>query len=413
MPHLDGVAVGEDDGALDAVLQLAHVARPAVGAQPLDGLGRDGEQRLLHVAAESLHEIVRERHHVVLALAQRRHRDREHREAEEQVFAEGPGRDRGLEVLVRRGDQAHVDVHEGRPAEPLEAPLLERAQHLRLQAQRQVADLVQEQGAPVRHLELADLAARRAGECAFLVPEQLGLEQGFGDGRAVDGHHRARRPLAERVQRAREQLLAGAALAFDEHRGVGRRGAVQRCQHPDQRRVRPDDLRRAAPHRQLLLQEEVLGQQPPLLERARDQEQEVVRIDRLGQKVEGAFLHRGHGVLDATVGGHHDDGRCGVLLLGGPQHAEPVPARQPEVRQHDRRRRLGEQPDGLRLVAGLGHGVPLTLQGVPQHRAERVLVLDDQDEGGCRQDGNGRSGRATTAPSQEAHPPCGPRPGCP
>ena len=52
---------------------------------------------------------------------------------------------------------------------------------------------------------------------------------------------------AERVQRAREQLLAGAALAFDQHGRVGGRRAVQRQRHLLQPRIFADDLRRAAP----------------------------------------------------------------------------------------------------------------------------------------------------------------------
>ena len=46
-------------------------------------------------------------------------------------------------------------------AEPLDALGLDRAQHLGLQRQRHLADLVEEDGAALRHLELADLALRR------------------------------------------------------------------------------------------------------------------------------------------------------------------------------------------------------------------------------------------------------------
>jgi hypothetical protein len=49
-----------------------------------------------------------------------------------------------------------------------------------------VADLVEEDGAAVDHLELADLARLGAGEGALFVAEQVGLEQGVADGVAVD-----------------------------------------------------------------------------------------------------------------------------------------------------------------------------------------------------------------------------------
>ena len=78
-------------------------------------------------------------------------------------------------------------------------------------------------------------------------------------------------------------------------------------------------------------------EQPPLRERALDQQQQVIGIDRLGEEVERAFLHRRHGVLDAAEGGHDDDRQLGIELLGGAQHAEAVAFGQPQVGQHDGR----------------------------------------------------------------------------
>ena len=56
----------------------------------------------------------------------------------------------------------------------------------------------------------------------FLVAEQLALEQVLGNRRAIDGDEPARAARREVVQRAREELLAGAGFAEQHHRGVGR-----------------------------------------------------------------------------------------------------------------------------------------------------------------------------------------------
>ena len=69
-------------------------------------------------------------------------------------------------------------------------------------------------------------AACRAGEGALLVAEQLALQHALGERLAV---HRDERPgdaIAPVVQQARDQLLAGAALALDQHRGAARRDAA-------------------------------------------------------------------------------------------------------------------------------------------------------------------------------------------
>src|SRR5437899_13108375 len=111
----------------------------------------------------------------------------------------------------------------------------------------------------MRELELARLALRRAGERAFLVAEELRFEQRLGNRSAVDRDKRSIGARAQRVQRAREELLPGAALALEQNRRVGRRRAVQRHRHLLQPRVLTDDLRGAASGRELLPQENVLG----------------------------------------------------------------------------------------------------------------------------------------------------------
>ena len=98
-----------------------------------------------------------------------------------------------------------------------------------------------------------------------------------------------------------------------------------------------DDLRRAAALRELLLEQHVLGGEPPLRERALDHQQQMIGIDRLGEKVERAFLHRRDGVLNAAERGHHDDRQLRIELLGGAQHAEAVAFGQPQIGQHDAR----------------------------------------------------------------------------
>jgi hypothetical protein len=57
---------------------------------------------------------------------------------------------------------------------------LQEAQQLDLQCQGNVADLVQEQGAARRHLDLAGRGLNRAGESAAFKAEQLGLQRFSG-----------------------------------------------------------------------------------------------------------------------------------------------------------------------------------------------------------------------------------------
>src|SRR5690606_13766264 len=93
---------------------------------------------------------------------------------------------------------------------------------LGLERERQLADLVEEERAALGELEAPGARAVRAGEGAALDAEELALEQVLRDRRAIDRDERPRPPRRELVERARRELLAGAALAGEQHRGVGR-----------------------------------------------------------------------------------------------------------------------------------------------------------------------------------------------
>ena len=98
--------------------------------------------------------------------------------------------------------------------------LLEHLEQLGLRALREKAYLVEEQGAPMRCLDQAGLGLAGVGERAPLEAEQLRLEQGPGNGGAVDVDERPRRAWAGAVNDPGEQALSGARFSEDQDRGV-------------------------------------------------------------------------------------------------------------------------------------------------------------------------------------------------
>ena len=87
--------------------------------------------------------MIDEQRNVLWPLAQRRDRDRKHVQAIEQIEAERSVRERLLEILVRRCDDAGIDTGGLRAAQPLDLLLLNCAQQLGLQFDRQFPDLVE------------------------------------------------------------------------------------------------------------------------------------------------------------------------------------------------------------------------------------------------------------------------------
>ena len=148
-------------------------------------------------------------------------------QAVEQILAERPLLDHVAQVAIGRGDDAHVDdASAAVGADLLQLARFEESQQQALHPQRHLADFVEEDGAHVGRLELARLVAVGAGEAALHVAEQLGLEERFGQAGAVDRREDVAGARAARVDRARDDFLADAALARDQDLRVGPGDAI-------------------------------------------------------------------------------------------------------------------------------------------------------------------------------------------
>ncbi len=152
----------------------------------------DGADAPAFLGREAGEEVQRQLRHVLEALAQRRHPDREDVEAVVEILAELAVLDQLDHVAVGGRDQAEVDLDRLLGADRIDLAFLQRAQQLDLGVERQLADLVEEQRAAVGLLELADALVDGAGERALLVAEQDALDQVLGDRAAVDDDERLR-----------------------------------------------------------------------------------------------------------------------------------------------------------------------------------------------------------------------------
>ena len=102
-----------------------------------------------------------ERGNIFLVVAQRRNVDGDDVQAVVEILAERAFFERGAQVAIGGGDQAHVHFERFRSAEALEFALLQNAQKLHLNRGGNVADFVEEKRALVGQLEFSGLAGRR------------------------------------------------------------------------------------------------------------------------------------------------------------------------------------------------------------------------------------------------------------
>src|SRR5690242_9332803 len=158
----------------------------------------------------------REGRNIVEPLAQRGHGEADDGESVVEILAEPALGHRRSQIAVRGGDDPRADLPRNILADDLHLARLESAEEHRLNLDRQLTDLVEEERALVGGLKGALARRRRSGERAAGVAEQRARDELARDGPAVHRNERAapdERPL---VDGPGDELLADAGLALDE-----------------------------------------------------------------------------------------------------------------------------------------------------------------------------------------------------
>ena len=166
-----------------------------------------------------------------------------------------------------------------------------------------------------------------------------------GNRGAIDFDECRRPPAAQRVDGARDHLLAGPVFAIDQHAAVGRRRDLDLFAELTHHVAVADHRLRAVDPRP---QRTVLGFETPLAQRVVDDENRLVERERLLDEVEGAHFDRAHGRLDVAVARDEDDLRVDLPLAQPRQRREAVHAGQPDV-EHDQVDRPSRDPIETRL----------------------------------------------------------------
>jgi hypothetical protein len=183
-------------------------------------LDPDDRHRARELFVQQRDEVLDEQRHVFEPIAQRRHREHVHLQAIVEILSQPSFGDGLLRVPVRRGDETHVDRHLARRADGPHAPLLDRAQQLRLGLGAHLRDLVEVERASLGRAEQTEILRDRPAERAPLVAEELALDEIARQRRAVQRDERRLRLRPAFVDGSRHELLAGAALADDENRAA-------------------------------------------------------------------------------------------------------------------------------------------------------------------------------------------------
>ena len=309
-------------------------------------------------------EMPRERHDVADTLAQGGNQQRKHVQPVEQILTKMATGDRVGDVPIGGGDDADVERYRLPAADPLHLALLQDPQQLGLQRQRHLGDLVEQERAILRLLELAGLRTVRTAEGSLLVPEERRFEQAVGNRRTVDGDERARAARRALVDMARHDLLADTTLATQQHRRIGL------CHTPGER--------------EKVFRHGVDGDHALLVDLLRQTVAQYVLeqrlwLERLEEEIAGTGPHRLDCPIDVGKGRHQDDRQLRQATADFLQQRDAIHRQHAHVTDDERDLAAGQYLQRLIATAGGENGLSGEFEGVAYRLAQRGIVLDDED----------------------------------
>jgi hypothetical protein len=192
------------------------------------------------------------------------------------------------------------------------------------------------------------------------------------------------------VDRVRQHVLARAALAEQQHRGIGVRHLARGLERALHRGARRFEQRRRLERAAELA---IVAAQGRELEGARDEQAHLVEREGLHQVVEGALLHRLDGPGDGGIGGHQDDLRVRPARAQLAQQREAVHAGHAHVGEHELDRLGREHAQRFGRVRRAQHAVAEPAEVGREVVADVLLVVDDE---------HGRHRRDATSPLRAA-----------
>src|SRR5207247_789372 len=201
--------------------------------------------------------------------------------------------------------------------------------------------------------------------------------------------------------RARDQFLAGARLAAQEHGDVGAGDAADRLVDVLHPRVPADERAELAHFREPRAEPRDLLGEPTGGQRALAEQQHLVEVERLVEIVIGAALHGLDGGGHGAVGGHDHDVHVGTDLADTLERGEPVESRHADVEEHEVEGLCLEDPHRLLAVLHRRHVVADPAQAFLEDPAQAVFVVGDQDTSGHQARAMGRK-QVTAVPRPSA-----------
>jgi len=150
--HQTGSA-GADYGKFDSAFQLSDVAGPGVGHKHAETVGVQISDGFACGRTDLAEQCLYEQWNVIASISQRRQVDACHADAIEQISAKGAVNHVFVEIVMRGGEDAYVHLPWTGLSQTRDFFFLKHAEQACLHGDRDVSDLIKEQGPAVSRFE--------------------------------------------------------------------------------------------------------------------------------------------------------------------------------------------------------------------------------------------------------------------
>src|SRR5690606_29439116 len=175
----------------------------------------------------------------------------------------------------------------------------------------------------------------RSGERALLVTEELAFDELRRESGAVERNEGPLPPEAVLVDRASDQLLAGAVLAGDQDADIRLGDLLAEIDHLSHLLAVADDPLEAEAAFEASLEVAVHAQELLPLERLLDAHAQALDVERLDEVVDRASLEGLDRVLDRSMPRKDDDAHEGIDLLRATEDLHAVDVGHDEIREDE------------------------------------------------------------------------------
>src|SRR6266536_4297806 len=179
--------IRERDGLLDGVFEFTNIPRPAIGAEQLHRLVRDGRDGFAALLGVVLEKMAGQERDIFHSLPQGREMDGDHIQTVVQILAKIPFAHRFTQVVVRGGNDANVYLEPVFAADPSDLVLLEHAQETRLHVCADATDFVKKASAALSFFKNSLFICQRSGKGAAHMAEKLTFENRLSQCSTIHG----------------------------------------------------------------------------------------------------------------------------------------------------------------------------------------------------------------------------------